>query len=134
MSTINKHTVTTNPQKPVCPKHQQSMRFDKVKSEWVCQQFDCAIVATLKADKREHPPVAAPDVGSVTQQTINLPDQLTLEIRKDNDGIERYCIVVESGLLGEIVIDVSGNVEMVVDEHSDTVSLVLLFNKVKRPH
>ncbi len=131
MSPIAKHTVTTNPQKPTCPKHQQTMRFDKVNSEWVCQEFDCTLVARLKIDPPTPAPLPTPPPPGQTPEVVKVPD-LTLGIQKDADGIERYTIIAESRALGEIAIDVSDHIEMVVDEHSDSISLVLLFNDVRR--
>jgi hypothetical protein len=130
MSALARHTVKTNPQKPTCPVHQLTMRFDKVNSEWVCQQFDCTIVAKLKADvanlgKVVQPPT--PDDPVVIDTPIVVSQDLSLEIRKDADGIDGYFIVA-----GAISIDVSDHVEMVVDENSDSVSLVLLFTNTKR--
>jgi len=128
VATINKQKLPAiNPQKPTCPSHQKEMRFDKSRSEWVCQELGCGIVARLKDDQRQRI-----DNRIVTDNIE--PSKITLTMREDAEGETAYFIhaFTDSGL--EFVIDVTNNVEMVIDDQTNSVSLCLLFHDVKRQH
>lgn len=129
MATISKQKLPTmNPQKPVCPRHGAEMRFDKEQTQWRCTDFSCTMTARLKDDK-----VDKRITNRVVTDKIE-PSKVALTMIESSDDDAAYFIhaYTDNGL--EFVIDVSNNVELVIDDQTNSVSLCLLFNDVRRQH
>lgn len=124
---INKQKLPVmNPQKPVCPKHGIEMRFDKAQTQWTCAEYDCTMTAKLRDDASER---------RITNRVVTdkiEPSKIALTMKEDSDDDAAYFIhaYTDTGL--EFVIDVTNNVELVIDDQTNSVSLCLLFNDVRR--
>lgn len=104
---------------PMCPKHGSGMRFDKSDSVWRCVHTDCRVVARRKDDEY------------LPESTSDDKQKLSLEIVTDSEGEESYRVIVSTNGL-HTTVDVSDHVEMVIDEQTNSVTLCLLFNDVRR--
>lgn len=112
-----------NPDLPVCPKHRTNMTFDRSDTTWKCRVDGCRVVARRKDD-------------SAPQQQFSDPNQkfsTHLEVITLQDGEENYLLATTAG--GKTtIIDVTDHIDMVIDEHTNSVTLCLLFNDVKRTY
>lgn len=99
--------------KPHCPKHKGDMQYAADRGKWVCPEEGCTITARRAEDSPSR------------QQDGGIGDNF---LRIDESGEEnRYWIVV-----GNQSIEVTEFVEMIIDDQSNSVSLCLLFNDVRR--
>jgi hypothetical protein len=120
MKKINTHhLLLTEPEKPRCPMHKISMYFNKSKTTWACPIDECNIIAKRREE-------VSPDSKAIK------PFSIGLYISNDAEGEEKYTLLVSSEGRSDYALDVSDNVEMIIDDQSDSVTLCLVFNSVKR--
>lgn len=105
---------------PTCPEHDQSMYLDRSVSKWKCNYEGCKVVARRKDDVRQTPKA---------NKAI-----LSLEIVVTNNEEEEKYFLVGTSEGNRTTLDVTDYVDMVIDEHTNSVTLCLLFNSVKRNH
>ena len=120
--------------KPKCPTHEEDMVFSPELGRWRCPATECMTMAKKRDVPEDEPPKQSkPDLMPAKSPSLNVVanNKITLTIRETFDGNESYWIGWSDGL-NELVIDVSDNVETVIDDQTNSVSLVLLFNEVRR--
>lgn len=105
--------------KPKCPKHLQDMHFDSAEGTWRCSLEECRMIARRK------------------EETTNAPKSdvkfnISLEMISTQDESEDSYLIVASAGGQRTVIDVTDYVDMVIDENTNSVTLCLMFNQVKR--
>jgi hypothetical protein len=122
--------------KPKCPEHREDMAFDPRISRWKCQQAGCKFTARRKEEdgdaeatpQRAPLPTVRPTMPSKPLQKHG-PKAWELSIKTDTHGEEHYYLHHSSVSFG---MDVTDYVETVIDDQTNSVTLCLLFNKVKR--
>lgn len=111
-------TMVKNPDRPVCPKHNSSMVFDRSDTTWKCGVDGCRVVARRR------------DENSVPEKPKSRI-RTQLEILTDQDGEDSYRIVAWHDDAPR-TLDVTDHIEMIIDEQTNSVTLCLLFHDVKR--
>lgn len=112
-------TMVKNPDRPVCPKHNSSMVFDRSDTTWKCATDGCRVVARRKEEN-----------GKAISNPVS--DRISLELLTDQDGEISYRLVKENGGVFGNTVDVTDYVEMVIDEQTNSATLCLLFHDVRR--
>jgi hypothetical protein len=121
--------------KPVCPQHHKTMEFSKALSMWTCTEPKC-IVRANKKDEQDAPVTPQQNrqlsLFPAAEEIIE-PVGLVLYLDFDPDTeSERYVVGVYHPEKQTMFIDVSDNVEVSIDNQTNSVTLCLEFHNVKR--
>lgn len=119
--------------KPLCPAHRAEMQYESSIGRWKCPELGCKFTATRKHtddddELRTLPPVKKAMAPKKPLQNYG-PKVWALTIGKDADGDDQYWLSHESV---SFAMDVTDYVETVIDDQTNSVTLCLLFNNVKR--
>lgn len=122
--------------KPKCPVHMQDMEYEAAIGRWKCPEAGCQFTATRKV-KDEDGVAPKPAVRQLAPPRKSTPvyggdDRVVLTVTADPDTGEDQFILTGYAGGDEFSIDVSGHVETVIDDQTNSVTLCLLFHDVQR--
>lgn len=116
--------------KPQCPTHHEEMAYEPAIGRWKCPVAVCKFTATRKVTE-DDADTDVPLAKSVMPRKAPIPvntKAMTLVIVESEEE-ERYTLELKGWA---IAVDITDYVETVVDDQTNSVSLVLLFNDVQR--
>lgn len=122
--------------KPKCPRHDVDMSYEPAIGRWMCTTAGCKATAKRRDDEDPtavEPPATTVSAKAMVPQEMNIdpaiPMRLTIVTGSEED---RYILtVMTTGGIG-VDLEVTDNVETVIDDQTNSVSLVLLFDNAKR--